>query len=142
MDQIVVHTDKIVWQEWCGQIDQEIRKKEPKKKPQHGKRADFLAQYKVVGYEKAKEIIYDIAIPYVKKNHVFLDDYKSLLQEYTQTTKNTLEYKVVDESGPAHDKRFVVEVRIDNMIFGKGKGKSKKEAEQNAAYDAYLKIAK
>ena len=57
MDQIVVHTDKIVWQEWCGQIDQEIRNKEPKKKPQHGKRADFLAQYKVVGYEKAKEII-------------------------------------------------------------------------------------
>lgn len=57
MDQIVVHTDKIVWQEWWGQIDQEIRKKEPKKKPQHGKRADFLAQYKVVGYEKAKEII-------------------------------------------------------------------------------------
>ena len=55
MDQIVVHTDKIVWQEWCGQIDQEIRNKEPKKKPQHGKRADFLAQYKVVGYEKAKK---------------------------------------------------------------------------------------
>ena len=100
------------------------------------------AVYLDQGIEKAKEIIYDIAIPYVKKNHVFLDDYKSLLQEYTQTTKNTLEYKVVDESGPAHDKRFVVEVRIDNMIFGKGKGKSKKEAEQNAAYDAYLKIAK
>jgi len=55
MDQIVIHTDEIVWQEWCGQIDQEIRKKEPKKKPQHGKRADFLAQYKAVGYEKAKK---------------------------------------------------------------------------------------
>lgn len=57
MDQIVVHTDEIIWQEWCGQIDQEIKNKEPKKKPQHGKRADFLAQYKVVGYEKAKKII-------------------------------------------------------------------------------------
>lgn len=53
----MVHTDEIIWQEWCGQIDQEIKNKEPKKKPQHGKRADFLAQYKVVGYEKAKEII-------------------------------------------------------------------------------------
>ena len=53
MDQIVVHTDEIIWQEWCGQIDQEIKNKEPK----NGKRADFLAQYKVVGYEKAKEII-------------------------------------------------------------------------------------
>lgn len=100
------------------------------------------AVYLDQGIEKAKEIIYDIAIPYIEKNHIFLDDYKSLLQEYTQTTKNTLEYKVVNESGPAHDKRFEVIVKIDDIVFGTGIGKSKKEAEQNAAYDAYLKIAK
>ena len=93
------------------------------------------------GITEAKEIIYDIAIPYIEKGHIFLGDYKSLLQEYTQTTKNTLEYVVVDETGPAHDKVFDVVVRIDNIVYGKGSGKSKKEAEQAAAYDAYLKIA-
>lgn len=100
------------------------------------------AVYLDQGFDKAKEIIYDIAIPYVKENRVFLGDYKSLLQEYTQTTKNSLEYEVVKESGPAHNKRFEVIVKIDNVIYGTGSGKSKKEAEQNAAYDAYLKIAK
>ena len=100
------------------------------------------AVYLDQGFNKAKEIIYDIAIPYVKSNHVFLGDYKSLLQEYTQTTKNTLEYVLVNESGPAHHKSFEVIVKIDDIIYGKGIGKSKKQAEQNAAYDAYLKIAK
>ncbi len=100
------------------------------------------AVYLDQGLLKAKEIIYDIVIPYVKNNHVFLDDYKSLLQEYTQTTKNTLDYETIKETGPAHNRRFEVIVKIDNIIYGKGVGKSKKEAEQNAAYDAYLKIAK
>lgn len=100
------------------------------------------AVYLDQGIDKAKEIIYDIVIPYVKQNHVFLGDYKSLLQEYTQVKKNTLNYELLNESGPAHDKRFEVAVKIDDVIYGKGSGKSKKEAEQNAAYDAYLKIAK
>ena len=100
------------------------------------------AVYLDQGLLKAKEIIYDIVIPYVKNNHVFLDDYKSLLQEYTQTTKNTLDNETIKETGPAHNRRFEVIVKIDNIIYGKGVGKSKKEAEQNAAYDAYLKIAK
>lgn len=100
------------------------------------------AVYLDQGFDKAKEIIYDIAIPYVEKNHIFLGDYKSLLQEYTQTTKNSLEYETIKESGPAHNRRFEVVVKIDDIIYGMGSGKSKKEAEQNAAYDAYLKIAK
>ena len=99
------------------------------------------AVYLDQGLAKAQEIVYDIAIPYVKNNHNFFGDYKSLLQEYTQTKKNTLEYELVKESGPAHNKRFEEVVKIDNIIYGKGYGKSKKEAEQNAAYDAYLKIA-
>ncbi len=100
------------------------------------------AVYLEFGLDKAKEIIYDIAIPYVKDNHIFLGDYKSLLQEYTQTTRNSLEYVLIKETGPSHNKRFEVIVKIDDIIYGKGVGKSKKEAEQNAAYDAYLKIAK
>ena len=41
--------------------------------------------------------------------------------------------------GPAHDKTFEVEARVEGMIYGKGVGKSKKEAEQNAARDAIKK---
>lgn len=100
------------------------------------------AIYLEFGLAKVKEIVYDICIPYIKSGHVFLGDYKSLLQEYTQTFKNTLDYEIVKESGPAHNKSFEVVVKIDDVIYGMGKGKSKKQAEQNAAYDAYLKIAK
>ena len=52
------------------------------------------------------------------------------------------EYRLIGETGPAHDKVFEVEVVIDNIIYGRGTGKSKKEAEQKAAMDAYNKQAK
>ena len=55
---------------------------------------------------------------------------------------NSLEYNVINESGPAHDRVFEVEVVIGGITYGKGIGKSKKEAEQKAAYDAYRKQAK
>ena len=64
------------------------------------------------------------------------------MQELVQTSKKSLEYRLVKESGPAHDKVFEVEVVIDNIIYGRGIGKSKKEAEQKAALDAYNKQAK
>ena len=59
-----------------------------------------------------------------------------------QTDKKSLHYDVVKETGPAHDKTFTVNVIIDGIVFGTGIGKSKKEAEQNAAYDAYQKRAR
>ena len=59
-----------------------------------------------------------------------------------QTSKKSLEYVLVNESGPAHEKEFEVVVKIDDMIYGTGKGKSKKEAEQNAAWSALSKSAK
>jgi len=93
------------------------------------------------GFEVAKKYIDEIIIPYIKSGTHFLGDYKSLLQELVQTDKKSLEYVLVGESGPAHDKCFEIEVRIDDMVYGKGQGKSKKEAEQNAAYDAYRKSA-
>ncbi len=94
------------------------------------------------GLNDAKKFIDSIIIPYIDRNESFFWDYKSKLQEFVQTTKQSLEYFVVGESGPAHDRIFTVEVRIDNMIYGKGVGHSKKEAEQNAAKDAYNKRAK
>ncbi len=94
------------------------------------------------GIEVAKKYIYDIIVPDIKKNKHFLSDYKSSLQELVQTDQKTLTYTVIKESGPAHDKTFTVEVKIDDMVYGIGTGKSKKEAEQNAAKDAYQKQAK
>jgi len=93
------------------------------------------------GLEVVKNFVLKLILPYIKKNVQFIHDYKSLLQEMVQTDKKSLDYVLVDESGPAHEKLFTIEVRIDGMIYGRGVGRSKKEAEQNAARDAYQKSA-
>jgi len=93
------------------------------------------------GYSVARDYIYEIVIPYIEKKQVFLSDYKSHLQEMVQTERKSLEYILINESGPAHDKTFTVSVLVDNIVFGTGTGKSKKEAEQNAAKDAIKKAA-
>ena len=68
----------------------------------------------------------------VKKLHNV--DYKTTLQELVQQKKNqVLAYTLVGESGPDHDKQFVVEVSLNGKVVGKGSGRSKKKAEQDAA---------
>lgn len=94
------------------------------------------------GLAVAKKFILDLILPYIENNVQFMYDYKSLLQEMVQTDKKSLEYVLVSETGPAHKKCFTVEVRIDNLVYGKGSGSSKKEAEQKAAKDAYQKSSK
>ena len=77
---------------------------------------------------------------------VWKDDYifevKPGVTAVIPVADSSVEYKVVKEDGPAHDKTFEVDVIIDNITYGHGVGKSKKEAEQKAAYDAYSKCAK
>lgn len=94
------------------------------------------------GIDAAKSLFDQVVIPCVENHDVFFGDYKSKLQEMVQTNKKSLEYRLISESGPAHDKVFEVEVVIDNIIYGKGVGKSKKDAEQKAAFDAFKKQAK
>ena len=66
-----------------------------------------------------------------------LDDYKTVLQEIVQKNpQEILSYVLVDESGPDHDKRFEVEVRLNSNVIGRGVGRSKKAAEQMAAKEA------
>lgn len=61
-------------------------------------------------------------------------DYKTQLQEMLQSrTDEKISYDVVEEKGPDHDKKFVMEVRLGKKVLGSGEGKSKKEAEQKAA---------
>lgn len=61
-------------------------------------------------------------------------DYKTTLQEIVQQNpEEQVKYMVVSETGPDHNKHFVVEVHLNSNVIGKGGGKSKKEAEQQAA---------
>lgn len=95
------------------------------------------------GFDKAKEFFYENVIPHIENHEIdYFDDYKSKLQEYVQTDKKNLEYIIIDESGPAHNKRFEVEVVIDGIVYGKGVAGSKKRAEMNAAKDALEKAQK
>lgn len=90
--------------------------------------------------DEVKKFIYTYIIPIIESDELnFFQDYKSKLQEYVQTGKKSLEYIVVSEVGPSHDKTFEVEVRIDNIVYGRGRAKSKKEAEQEAAKNALEK---
>lgn len=96
---------------------------------------DFIETYKVL--EK-------VVFPTILKNINQEDtDYKSKLQELVQSDKRTLEYIIVSETGPAHEKEFTARVYMDTtIIMGEGIGKSKKEAEQNAAKATLEKLAK
>ena len=78
----------------------------------------------------------------MEQKRSFLNDYKSILQEAMQTDRRSLVYEVIDEMGPPHDKTFVAQVKIDNVIYGKGTANSKKEACQQAAKAALEKLAK
>lgn len=90
------------------------------------------------GMEPASKHILNFVIPAIKtvktkKNK----DYKTTLQEIVQQNPGErLEYVLVAESGPDHNKHFVVEVHLNSNVIGKGGGKSKKEAEQQAAREA------
>lgn len=94
------------------------------------------------GLSAVKKLFNKLIVPYIERKEDFLMDYKSLLQEDVQTIKKSVEYKLVSESGPAHMKEFEVEVIIDGLVYGKAVGPSKKEAEQRAAKEAYMKRAK
>ncbi len=101
------------------------------------------AIYLDLGYATARRTVLNIIVPYIEDPNVtFFSDYKSSLQEYVQTTQQSLIYDLVSEDGPAHDRIFTVEVRIDDIVYGTGVGSTKKEAEQEAAKVALNKLAR
>ena len=102
--------------------------------------AFIAAMYLDQGLDVVNNFIKHYVIPLIEKKELtFEQDYKSILQEFVQTDKRTLNYVVVDESGPAHDKTFTIIVKIDDIIYGRGTAHSKKEAEQLAAKNALEK---
>lgn len=98
--------------------------------------AVIAAIYLDGGMEPAKKFVLRFVHPYVEAKPVF-KDYKTMLQEVTQKNPGeTLEYVLVSESGPDHDKHFEVEVHLNSNVIGRGSGPSKKKAEQDAACEA------
>ena len=93
------------------------------------------------GLDIVRKFVDMTVIDSINKNEEIFNDYKSLLQELVQTDKKSLEYILIDETGPSHDKKFTVNVVVSNIVYGTGVGKTKKEAEQNAAKDALDKRA-
>ena len=66
-----------------------------------------------------------------------LHDYKTMLQEIIQKNpEERVEYVLADQTGPDHDRKFVVQVRLNSNVIGTGEGHSKKQAEQAAACEA------
>lgn len=90
------------------------------------------------GMEPASKHVLNFVIPAIKSARIKKNkDYKTTLQEIVQQNPGEkLEYVLVAESGPDHNKHFVVEVHLNSNVIGKGGGRSKKEAEQQAAREA------
>jgi len=89
------------------------------------------------GIEEARKFVLRFLSREVDNHHSNFKDYKSLLQEIIQQNPDErLSYAVIGESGPDHDKRFEVELRLNSNVIATGKGTSKKNAEQMAARQA------
>ena len=90
------------------------------------------------GMEEAKKFVDKFVLTDLENKQLFLDS-KTTLQELVQgKIKKDFEYRLVDESGPEHDKIFTIHVYLDHEFLGEGKGRTKKYAEQQAAYKALL----
>jgi len=93
------------------------------------------------GFNREKEMIEELFSPLLERvaTRELVHDFKSLLQEYTQRTCKTLpRYRLIRETGPAHDRSFQVSLSLMGKPVAEGEGRSKKEAEQNAARKAFF----
>lgn len=97
------------------------------------------------GIDAARAFVTNTVLSYVDLDQLarIKDNHKSLLLEFVQArSRKQPEYEVVSESGPSHDKRFVVAVIVDGEEFGRGEDRSKKSAEQTAARIALERLQK
>ena len=92
------------------------------------------------GFANAKEFIHRFILNDMEHKKLFYDS-KTILQELVQgNSEKRICYELVGEVGPDHNKSFQVEVRIGDTTYGQGIGRTKKAAEQEAAYQAILKL--
>ena len=94
------------------------------------------------GFEQAKAFVNRFILSDLEDKQLFIDS-KSNLQELAQgQLKGTVQYELISENGPEHNKAFQVVVKLGDQVLGSGTGKSKKAAEQQAAYEALLRLRK
>lgn len=93
------------------------------------------------GFASAKEFILKYVLSDMEKKQLFYDS-KTILQEMIQKRRKegSVSYEMIEASGPDHNKSFRVRVLLGTKAMGEGVGHSKKEAEQEAAYQAILKL--
>lgn len=93
------------------------------------------------GFESAREFIHRRILNDIETKQLFYDS-KTILQEIIQGFDHPaeLDYRLVSEEGPDHDKKFVVEALLDGQVMGSGTGRTKKAAQQEAAYHVILKL--
>lgn len=96
------------------------------------------------GVDRVQDFLYQVMIPKVEEgNFERVKDYKTALQEAVQVDGAVaIQYQVVSESGPAHDKRFEVVLSVDGKQLSHGRGRSKKAAEQDAAKQALSQLGR
>ena len=99
--------------------------------------AIYLDQGLEVAFAFIKKVLYDDVISFGSQD---LTDYKSKLQEEMQSEyRESVHYITISETGPAHNRTFVVNVLFNDIVLASGTGKSKKAAEQDAAKNALKK---
>ena len=90
------------------------------------------------GFANAKEFVHRFIMTDIENKQLFYDS-KTILQEQIQSeTEEPIHYELVKEEGPDHNKRFTVNVVLGEKVLGSGSGRTKKAAEQEAAYRALL----
>lgn len=94
------------------------------------------------GFEVCKKYIYDVVVPHIKKQESLFLDYKTIFQELIQTSQKSVVYDIETVSEDSNNPLFKASAKVNDIILGVGIGKTKKEAEQNAAKDALKKSAR
>lgn len=101
--------------------------------------ATLAALYLDAGIEKVRTFLLPHVIEEIKRilKSGHTEDFKTMLQQIIQQERGELlEYVLIEESGPAHNRSFTIEARLNSNVIGVGTGRTKREAEQNAAAKA------
>ena len=90
------------------------------------------------GFANAKEFVHHFILNDIEHKKLFYDSKTILLELIQSETEEPIHYELVKEEGPDHNKRFTVNVVLGEKVLGSGSGRTKKAAEQEAAYRALL----